>query len=279
MKAFISDIHANAEALCSVMADIDTHAVDEIICLGDIVGYGADPQHCVDVVMERCSKTIMGNHDYALLHGPTGFNPMAADAIRKTQNIMKPSDRELVETTDHGEYAFCSHPTEHRCLIWSHSKGAQWDFIMHLPSILVHHRLLYVHGSPLDATFEYVLPDKFPSRWKPQRIAQLCEKVDWLSFGGHTHHPCAIGSDMTCFYPSDETPSLHLAREKKYLINIGSVGQPRDNDNRACYCLFDEENDTIQWRRCTYDIETAASKIEVMCGEENWCGQRLFYGK
>ena len=283
MKAFVSDIHANLEALCEVFRDIDEQNVDEVICLGDIVGYGAEPVACVDFILQRSVKTLMGNHDFALLYGPVGFNPIAADAIQITHEIMEPHVKDapgvLPECFEPHFYTCAHNHKDPQCLIMEHSEGYRWDFLKKLDNMIRDDNLLYVHASPLQPVYEYVYPDKFATTWNPERITQLMEKVDWLSFCGHTHHPCAISSTLKCIYPERVGYTLELNPEEKYIINVGSVGQPRDRDNRACYLLLDEENHTITWRRVEYDIETAIKKIEAMCGKDSWCGYRLRLGK
>lgn len=280
MIAFISDIHANLEALCSVFDDIDNQKVDEIICLGDIVGYGADPVSCVDRVMDRANITLMGNHDHALINGPDGFNPLAAEVIEMTHNIMEPVNKN--GSTDCYEPSFYTCPCENKkphCLIMEHSEESRWLFEKELPQSIRRGNRLYIHGSPLDPINEYVLPDTFERFWNPERLQLMFDTIDGLAFCGHSHVPCAITSDFRCVYPVNCDYRLSLDHNKKYIINAGSVGQPRDRDNRSCYLLFDEERYTIEWRRITYDIESAMKKIEEMCGKENWCSVRLMLGK
>ncbi len=282
MKAIISDIHANFKALCSVFEDIEKQSVSEVICLGDIVGYGADPEACVDAIMEKTQTTLVGNHDYALIHGPIGFNPIAADVIRMTREIMMPHESVENETPDcfEPEYFPCvNHGGEPTCLILKHKDKSRWSFIEKLIAESSENSVLYVHASPLEPTHEYVYPDKFESMWNPSRINEMLNKVDWLAFCGHTHHPCAISSTMKCYYPEQCDYHLALDPEEKYIINVGSVGQPRDRDPRSCYLLYDEDAHTITWRRVAYNIDTTIKKIESMCGKDNWCGYRLRLGK
>ncbi len=283
MLALISDIHGNLEALCKVLEDIDGFPVDEIYCLGDIVGYGPDPEACTDIVMERSGMTLMGNHDYALIYGPEGFNPVAADVIRLTHEMMQPE-------SDHGENSLPAVFGPHfrdctagkyalPCLVLEHSKPERWQFIQQLPERHEKKNLLFVHASPINPISEYIFPDAFGTSWNPPRIATLLLSVKWLCFCGHTHFPCAISSDLECFYPPDCDYRMSLDPEKKYIINTGSVGQPRDHDNRACYLLFDEKTKSVQWRRIEYDIAAVMKKSEAMCGKDNWCALRLLSGR
>lgn len=282
MQALISDIHANLEALCEVLNDIDNRAVDEIVCLGDVVGYGPDPEACVDFIMGRTAFTLKGNHDYALIHGTTGFNPLAAEAIRLTREIMEPAADDDLQPPDGGQPVKCPCRTEDQkpsCLLLEHSSPDRWHFLRNLPETRRTDPELYVHASPLNPVFEYVLPDRFTKGWKPDRLREMFEKIEHLAFCGHTHIPCAIDSDLKCFYPTDDASELALLPDLKYIINTGSVGQPRDGDNRSCYLLYDDKKHTVRWRRIAYDIESTTRKIEAMCGKDNYCATRLRLGR
>jgi predicted phosphodiesterase len=280
MIALISDIHANFEALCAVMGDIRNNTVDSVICLGDIVGYGPDPEKCTDLIMGEADSTIMGNHDFALLSVPFGFNPIAAEVIRKTQAIMRPEPGNDDPADVERHYYACSQQKElPRCLVMEHVKKERWEFLQKLPGKIERENVLFVHGSPLDPTFEYILPPSFEKTWNPERMKKNLARVNRVAFCGHTHIPCAITSDLACIYPRECDNRLTLDRNRKYIINTGSVGQPRDRDNRACYLLFDEKNHSIEWRRMEYDIAAVVEKSDMMCGKDNWCGARLWAGK
>jgi diadenosine tetraphosphatase ApaH/serine/threonine PP2A family protein phosphatase len=124
-----------------------------------------------------------------------------------------------------------------------------------------------------------VFPDIFEGNWDPGRIRELTNSINRFCFCGHTHIPCAISSEGECTYPPGPDKCITLDPGKKYIINTGSVGQPRDRDSRACYLLWDGRALTVQWRRVAYDITATIAKIEEMCGKDNWCAQRLLYGK
>ena len=278
MLAVISDIHGNLEALTAVLEDLERFPVDRILCLGDIVGYGPDPEACIDIVMEKTATALMGNHDYALLHGPAGFNPVAADVIYLTRERMEP--RENVDGMNTmPPYPCAPDGTMPECLVPPHSKSARWRFIDDLPERIEKNDLLFVHASPLEPITEYVFPDAFMTVWNPDRISELMSSVNRLCFCGHTHIPCAIASDLECVYPSECDYRWSLNPAKKYIINAGSVGQPRDRDNRACYLLFDEKEQTVHWRRVEYNIVAVVEKSETMCGKDNWCAVRLLTGR
>jgi predicted phosphodiesterase len=282
MIAFISDIHANLEALTAVIEDIERHSVSRIICLGDIVGYGAEPEPCTDIVMERSSLTILGNHDFALINGPLAFNPMAAEIILKTREIMEPHSPSGPRPDQGFHDAFCPQDASEawpHCLTRVHSRDDRWRFIETLPPSGSDEGRLYIHGSPLEPTFEYVFPDRIRQGWFPGRIEEMFSGITDLAFCGHSHIPCAIDSTLRCYYPDECNYQLHLQPGERYIINAGSVGQPRDRDPRSCYLLLDPDNRTITWRRINYDIAKAMSKIQKMCGRDNWCATRLAQGR
>lgn len=281
MKAIISDIHGNLDALSAVWEDIKKKGADTICCLGDIVGYGPEPEACIDFVMEQSEFCLMGNHDYALLHGPIGFNPIAADLIRTTREIM------LSHLSDQGstdcfepEYFPCACQNRRpRCLLLKHSPSSRWKYMENLKASRTEGDTLYVHGSPLDPTFEYVFPDSISSGWAPQRLQEMFQQAPGLTFCGHSHRVFMIDSDLACGYPEPDGSVHWLSHDKQYIVNPGSVGQPRDGDPRASYLLYDPEQHSVEWRRVEYDIEAAKRKIDKMCGEDNWCGVRLQMGR
>lgn len=143
-RALISDIHGNLEALEAVMADINEVGVDEIYCLGDIIGYGPNPCECLDLVMRQCKSTILGNHDQAALFDPDGFNPMALQAIYWTRDQLDNGPGSAAQVNQ------------------------RWDFLGELPRLLDEGEFKFVHGSPRDPTNEYVFPEYVfdRARWK-----------------------------------------------------------------------------------------------------------------
>ena len=134
-RAIISDIHGNFEALTAVLGRIGDICVDEVICLGDIIGYGPDPLKCLDTVIERCQMTILGNHDQAAIFDPDGFNPVAMKAIYWTRQQLENDESDLEQA------------------------DRRWDFLGELPRRHDEGEYLFVHGSPRDPTNEYVFPE------------------------------------------------------------------------------------------------------------------------
>ena len=151
-RAIISDIHGNLEAFTAVLNHISSQGIDEIWCLGDIVGYGPDPEECVDLVMRNCAKCVMGNHDWALLNRPVGFNDAAAAMIYYTQTRMKPKD---------------GSPDE----VWK-----RWGFIENLPVTEKMDDILLVHASPRDELTEYILPQDVD--YDPEKVTDILSRID-----------------------------------------------------------------------------------------------------
>jgi predicted phosphodiesterase len=248
VKALISDIHSNLEALQAVLEDIEKQKISEIFCLGDIVGYGPNPRECVDLVM-KCPVVLLGNHDQGALFDPEGFNPSAERAIFWTR-------AQLEAPADSRE-----------------KKERRWEFLAERPRVHKDNGFLYVHGSARNPLNEYVFPEDIYNQRKMERIFAL---VDRYCFQGHTHVP-GIFTESLQFHSPDEIDYLYRLDGRKTLCNVGSVGQPRDGDWRACYVLLD--NETIRYRRVEYDIETTIQKIYAIPDLENFLGDRLRDGR
>ncbi|MBI4569584.1 MAG: metallophosphoesterase family protein [Planctomycetes bacterium] len=234
--AIISDIHSNYEAMTAVLDDIAQQKVDAILCLGDVIGYGANPVECLEKAVEW-KFVLRGNHEEAVLNGAVGFNPAARRAIDWTRKQLKP-------------HIFSFAATKRR-----------WQFLADTPAQIKEGRVLYVHGSPRDPVWEYVLRSDTEDflGGVPPKIKELLDLTDHISFFGHTHVPGIITQRSQFLDPPTVNYEFTLQPAEKYLINVGSVGQPRDGDNRACYVLFDGR--VLRYRRVPYDIETASRKI------------------
>lgn len=265
-RALISDIHGNLEALEAVLGDIKAQGISEIYCLGDIVGYGPNPRECIDLVMESCSVTLLGNHDQGAMFDPEGFNIGAEKAIFWTRDQLdNPNDRD--------------------------QKERRWEFLGELPRS---HRLgpyLFVHGSPRNPLSEYVFPEDIYNHRKMERLFQL---IGQYCFQGHTHVP-GVFTESHQFFAPDEVDLEYALGEGKVMVNVGSVGQPRDGDNRACYVLLDDglpgdqangaalstppRGARLQYRRLPYDFETTIKKIHAIPDLEPFLGDRLRQGR
>lgn len=250
-RALISDIHGNLEALQAVLADIREQNVDEVYCLGDIIGYGPNPCECLDLVMRHCKLTILGNHDQAALFDPEGFNPVALQAIYWTRDQL-----------DHGPGS-------------ADIVNGRWDFLGELPRSRSEGDYLFVHGSPRDATNEYVFPEYV---FDQRKLEILFGRVEQYCFMGHTHLPGVFTTSCEFITPEECDYEFPLGNEK-LMINVGSVGQPRDEDNRACYVIVDTDKSLVEFRRIEYDFEKTANKIYKEAELSDMLGDRLKQGR
>jgi predicted phosphodiesterase len=253
VKAIISDIHSNLEALQAVIKDIEKHQVEAIYCLGDVVGYGPNPRECIDLVM-ACKVVLLGNHDQGAMFDPDGFNPPAERAIFWTRGQLEA-------------------PGDNR-----EAKERRWEFLAERPRSHREDGVLFVHGSARNPLNEYVFPEDIYNQRKMERIFALVERY---CFQGHTHVPGVfteqLPEDLYQFHSPEDVDYAYRLDGRKTLCNVGSVGQPRDNDPRACYVLFDGE--TIRYRRVEYDFETTIKKIYAIPDLENFLGDRLRDGR
>ncbi len=241
--ALFSDVHANLAALEAVLADIDRTGVDEILCLGDVVGYGASPQACLTLARARCRHFVLGNHD-AMAALDVQLDPLRDDVAAGLR------------------------------LARAQLSTAERAFLRRLP--LVHHfgGFAVTHASLEDPlTFEYI-------DGATRAAAHLARQVERVGFVGHTHVPAIYLQQGTKrarrVHPRGATFRLH--RQGRYVVNVGSVGQPRDRDPRACWVLFDDRAGTIRWQRVRYDIQKSAlAALEADLPEVS--AARLFMGR
>lgn len=252
MKAIISDVHSNIEALKAVLEDIATQGADEIVCLGDVAGYGADVEECIDLVEKMCRFCLSGNHDYAVIMLPDRFNPLAMEAILYAKHHLRPSALSVGR------------------------KRARWHYLESLPTRKEEGDILYVHGSPRDDRNEYILESDIVFG-NVDKIAEIFNIIPRLLFVGHTHVPGVIGTDMTFRHPDDNGASFELEPGKRYIINVGSVGQPRDGDNRACYVLVDGAR--VIYRRVPYDFRATMAKMARVGPISRDAADRLEFGR
>jgi len=248
-RALISDIHGNLEALTAVLEDIRQQGITEIFCLGDVIGYGPNPVECLDTVQKKCAICLLGNHDQAALFDPEGFNPVAFRAILWT--------RDQIDNSSGGAAAV----------------NERWDFLGELPRTHNEPDRLYVHGSPRDPTNEYVFPEDV---YNLRKMENLFDRIDQFSFQGHTHIPGVFTPSLEFFGP-DECDHEYRFGDEKAMFNVGSVGQPRDGDPRACYVILTEES--VVFRRVDYDSSVTASKIYDTPQLDNMLGDRLRDGR
>jgi len=249
MKAIISDIHGNVEALEAVLADIRSREISEIVCLGDIIGYGPNPRECLQLIKDA-NTLIVGNHEEALLSGDAqSFNTRARRAVEWTRQQLFGED--IVPA----EIAEDNHRILERFQIQADIEGIR-----------------YMHGSPRNPTKEYITPRDVKNR---KKMDEVFAALDTVCFVGHTHIPGVFTEDG--FSSPKDLFGVYMLSNEKALINVGSVGQPRDGDTRACYVTFDV--DTVVFHRVEYDVEAVVAKIRATASLDNMLAERLRAGK
>lgn len=241
--AILSDIHSNLTALESVLNDVNTRAIDKYYCLGDIVGYASHPLECLKIVREKCEKIVFGNHEYAILYP------------------------EYSKSFNHAAQAAIDYSRKHL-----DSESIEW--LKTLEPHLILSEMTLAHGSLRD--FEEYVTDA--------TIARMSLEIQQtqLLVVGHTHYPEGYIYDiesrsarMLDFYGEGE---LTLEDGKRYLMNVGSVGQPRDGDPRAAYAIYDTEAKKFELIRVKYDIEKAANAI-LNAHLPDFLAKRLYAGR
>ncbi len=248
-RALISDIHSNLEALQAVLVDIRAQGVTEIFCLGDIVGYGPNPRECLDLIMKHCEVCILGNHDQGALFDPEGFNTGAERAIFWTRVQLENAKGSTAEN------------------------AARWDYLGELPRNVRRDGCLYVHGSARNPLNEYVFPEDVYNQRKMEKIFKLIESS---CFQGHTHVP-GVFTDQMRFLSPEDINNQYVQGDEKIMVNVGSVGQPRDGDPRSCYVI--QEDARVDFRRVDYDSEITAQKIYDTPDLNDFLGDRIKEGR
>ncbi|HYC76210.1 MAG TPA: metallophosphoesterase, partial [Planctomycetota bacterium] len=249
--ALISDLHSNLEALTAVFADMAGFKVDQVYCLGDVVGYGPNPRECLDLVKEKCAWTLLGNHEEGLLQESFGadFNERARRALDWTRETLSSP----------------TFPKEKNYAFWSQIDAFE--------ATRRTDDAMFVHGSPRDPVREYVMPQDAANA---SMMADVFAKIDRpVCFAGHTHVPGVFTPDGGFRHQSELPETVKLP--PKSFINVGSAGQPRDGDNRACYLLVD--GDAVRFRRVPYDLVTTMRKIKATPQLDDFLAARLKVGK
>lgn len=243
--AVITDIHSNLPALEAVLAAIEDIDVEEIWCLGDVVGYGAEPDRCTKIVKDRCETCLVGNHDLAVLGeiDVSAFSPAAAEAVTWTQEN-------------------CEEPT--------------LDFLRELKPAGERAEVALFHASPRDPVWEYVLSIEQATdclELQPKRVTLIGHSHVALFFSG----PDSKGDGDVRGVQALDAATLDLG-EDRWLINPGSIGQPRDGDPRAAWLELDTDGWTAHYHRIEYDIDLAAKAI-TDAGLPQHLGDRLYVGQ
>jgi predicted phosphodiesterase len=247
-RALISDIHSNLEALQAVLADIRGQGISEIYCLGDLVGYGPNPCECIDLVMQ-CKVCLLGNHDQGALFDPEGFNSGAERAIFWTRSQLEDGVGTASE------------------------RQRRWDFLGELPRNFQEEKYLFVHGSARNPLNEYVFPEDIYNKRKLEKIFAMIPRY---CFQGHTHVPGVFSENFQFVSPEEINHEYRLG-EEKVMINVGSVGQPRDGNPKACYVVLDDN--VVRFRRIDYPFEQTIAKIYDIPDLDNFLGDRLRDGR
>ncbi len=249
--AIISDIHANYEALSTAMGDIEQRGIKSVVCLGDVVGYGPNPRECLDLVMERCAWSLMGNHEYAVMYEPTHFHTNVEIAAYWTR-------RQLEAEPDVA------------------ARNRRWEFLGQLDvRRFFTDEIAGVHASPRRPISEYVFPDDVTTA--PNKMRQIFEQVKRCCFIGHTHVQ-GVFTDEPDFYPPTELDDKYgFNNRERVVINVGSVGQPRDRDPRSGYTVL--HGDHVEFVRVEYDIQSVVKKVSAIPELHDFFGQRLLEGR
>jgi diadenosine tetraphosphatase ApaH/serine/threonine PP2A family protein phosphatase len=249
MFAVISDIHGNLEAFTAVLEEIDRRQVKEIICLGDVVGYGPNPMECLDLVRGRCRVSLMGNHDFAVFYEPFNFNSGAESACYWTRKQFE-EDPDAARRAD------------------------RWKHLGTLPARIKTNDFIAVHASPRRPINEYIFPDDIYTN--PGKFVSIFERFERICFVGHTHVP-GVFLEGPDFYSPDELDYKFDLTDEKAVINVGSVGQPRDRDPRASFVIVNESK--LQFIRLPYDVDTTVKKVAAISELDNFLGTRLLDGR
>jgi predicted phosphodiesterase len=237
--AVIADIHGNLEALQVVLEDIKNQKCTHYCCVGDVVGYNANPKECLDIIRGMGMPVVKGNHDEYCSTNETleGFNPHAADAVNWTRQQLNEEDKQWLR---------------------------DFKYVRLVASFSM------VHAT-LDG----------PQRWgyvfdKLMAAASFTYQNTGVCFFGHTHVPLAFIRDSQV--RGGTYSKFKVEPGKKYFVNVGSVGQPRDGNPKAAYVIYDLDEGSIELRRLDYDIPTAQKKI-LAAGLPPRLAERLAYGK
>jgi diadenosine tetraphosphatase ApaH/serine/threonine PP2A family protein phosphatase len=236
-----SDVHANIEALTAVLEAYRSERIDKYVCIGDTVGYGASPNECCDKIRQKAAFTILGNHDAAVA-GRMDYS-YYYDAAR---NALDMHANQLSDI------------------------NMRW--LKELPYEVREGDVNFCHGSPINLEeFEYIF-----SVEQAARCLEIWDQLATVTFIGHSHLCKAFALTRDDVYEV-VAQKFTIRPDHRYIVSVGSVGQPRDYDNRASYTVYDTEEKVFEFKRIAYDIDAAAQKIFASDLERNF-GNRLFLG-
>jgi len=246
--AIISDIHANIEALDAVLRDVERRGVDQILCLGDVVGYGPQPREALIRAFEW-EISLRGNHEEAVLFYAEDFNERARIALDWTRDQLNRRD----------------YPPE--------ENSRMWEFLDGMPESHQVESALLVHGSPRNPVREYMLPRDARDETKMSEV--FAGVPGKFCFVGHSHVPGVYTQNNTFLAPGRVPEGLEP--DGKVVVNVGSVGQPRDGDPRSCYCTWD--GDRVWFHRVEYDFRVTQRKIVETGVLPQYLAKRLAEGR
>lgn len=225
--AILSDIHANLQALEAVLRDLEKQIPDQVICLGDLVGYGAFPSECIQLIRKHCSQVVLGNHD----------------SVCAGKDFME----------NYYEEARIS-------LEWTESRldEEEKNYLSKLPYVVEGEQTTYVHASlHQPELWEYIDYEESLRLHFENQNTPVC-------FAGHTHIPAIFGKKELASAELTWNSPLPLPKDQQILVNPGSVGQPRDQDPRASYVIYDEAQRIVTYRRVRYEIARAQNGIRAI---------------
>jgi diadenosine tetraphosphatase ApaH/serine/threonine PP2A family protein phosphatase len=235
VKAVLSDIHGNLEALQAVVADLRRFPIEAVYCLGNVLGRLPNPWECLDIAM-GWDVVLQGEHEFEAIAALGGAAP-SAGASRQSPNIHPESWNQPIPEDE--------------------SAVRRRQFLAGLPQIHEEGSLRFVHGSPRRPLHEYIFPEDI---YNARKLERIFKGMRMHCFAGKTHLP-GVFTDELRFMSPEELPDGYRLDGRKAIVNVGSVGQPRDGDWRACYVLFD--GDTVRFRRVKYDIDATLRKLSI----------------
>ena len=241
LYAIFADTHSNLEAYQAFIEDSEKEGIREYFCVGDIVGYGADPHQCIELTKQLNCQVVCGNHDWAAAEklNIEYFNRYAREAALWTQERLDDIDK---------------------------------NYLASLTPVFQDRELTLVHGTleyPED--FEYVTDVRIAARTIHAQLTPVC-------FIGHSHVAGVFYDSRSGRINYTTIPEITIQEGKRYLVNVGSIGQPRDGDWRASYCIYDTEKESLRIKRISYDVERAREKI-LKAGLPKHLADRILIGR
>jgi len=246
--AIVSDLHGNLAAAEAVFSDIRRRMIRDVVCLGDMIGYGPNPREVLDLCRD-CRFVLMGNHEEAVMFYGEDFNEKARKALEWTKEQLNSTKYDRTENYE------------------------LWNFLGSLEESHTDEDIMYVHGSPRVPTKEYMVPGDVRNKDKMREVFELIQRI---CFVGHSHIP-GVYTDSLRFYSPDRLGGTYSHNGGKALVNVGSVGQPRDGDPRSSYVTFD--GTTVRFHRLEYDVEETVKRIYATPGLPNYLADRLLVGR